>query len=68
VLGIADTVAARHISDLAEMDRTKEEGSGLDLIYQKINPRDRRTRKLSLTPQGKAFRTKLIRRLSKGRR
>lgn len=67
-LDLADTVAARHVADLGEMDRSKEEGTGHDLVMQKINPRDRRYRKAWLTPKGRAFRAKLIRDLRKGDR
>jgi DNA-binding MarR family transcriptional regulator len=60
---VSSTVMSRHISDLGDINRYKL--GGHELVYQKTDPMDRRSRKVHLTPKGVAFRNKLVRALGR---
>lgn len=51
--GLPVSVASRHLIDLAELNRYKEQGH--ELVVQKIDPMNRRARPATLTPKGRAL-------------
>jgi DNA-binding MarR family transcriptional regulator len=57
--GVSSTVMSRHLNDLGERNRYKEDGH--DLVEQHISLEDRRFRTPHLTPKGIAFRNLLLR-------
>ncbi len=61
--GVSSAVMSRHISDLGEVNRYKQEG--LHLVTQKTDIMDRRYRKVFLSPKGIAFRNRLLRALGR---
>jgi DNA-binding MarR family transcriptional regulator len=57
--GIDNTVMTRHIAGLADLNRYKTEGH--NLVYQKTDVLDKRTRKAYLTPDGVTKRHEIVR-------
>jgi DNA-binding MarR family transcriptional regulator len=56
--GISPTVMTRHLLDLGERNRAREEGFGL--ITQERNPNDLRRHHARVTPLGKALMRKIM--------
>lgn len=63
--GANPAVMTRHMLDLGEMNRRHE--PGLNLVYTKPNPLNRRQHQVFLTPKGIALATAVYRALAKGR-
>ena len=55
---VKNTTVSRHLHDLGELDRYQN--AGLELVYQKVDVRDKRRRPTYLTPEGRSFLRRLI--------
>jgi DNA-binding MarR family transcriptional regulator len=61
-MGVVPGVASRHISDLGETNRKREEGH--KVIEQRFDPNDKRYRRAYLTPRGVGKRAQILRALN----
>jgi len=54
ILGASQTTASRHLMDLSDRRRSRQEG--FKLLYRRDNPLDEREKLVTLSPHGKAMR------------
>lgn len=54
---IVNTTVSRHIMDMGDLDRYQNEG--LELVFQKLDVRDKRRHPTFLSPKGRGFLSRL---------
>lgn len=55
--GIVNTTISRHVMDMGDLDRHQNEG--LEMVFQKLDVRDKRRHPTFLAPKGRAFLSRL---------